>query len=55
MIHAFDERFRRLKWAMFIIDFEVFYLGVHVLPARLNITIDVANPLNGGPRESNEI
>ena len=55
MIHAFDERFRRLKWAMFSIDFEVFCLGVHVLPARLNITIDVASPLNGGPREINEI
>ena len=35
MIHAFDERFRRLKWAMFSIDFEVFCLGVHVLPMVL--------------------
>ena len=31
------------------------YLGVHVLPARLNITIDVASLLNGRPGESNEI
>ena len=30
MIHAFDARFGRLKWAMFSIDFEVFCLGVHV-------------------------
>ena len=50
MIHAFDARFGRLKWDMFSIDFEVFCLGVHILPARLNITIDVASLLNGGPR-----
>ena len=55
MIHAFDERFRRLKWAMFSIDFKVFCLGVHVLLARLNIMINVASLLNGGPRESSKI